>query len=611
MTQHQGISRNALEDIKQKSRLLQSVDEESRKKLTQAMSLEKAGLYDEALLIYWDLNTTTPGVIDFYRPLKNLLKSQNNWDKLIQLGHNFAVARKQDVESQIELLEIYILAEKEDKWKPQLTELSNKFINDDKILKKIITIVINNGFIDDAYVAIRNIRQQSKNVDFYAMEMGMYFTSRMSYENAIVELLLYLENHPNHAEIIADRIMLFPNVPEVNNKIRKHLILSQINESNIALSYLEFREKNYRESYIALLKSNSPPNTFLEFGRELALVKQFDLAEEVFSAILDSESDRNILESAIFEIANVFENRTINESSVLPISGMFKQNIFFQSPFIKMQTNQMGSIQKAIAIYDSLLLSNRNPQAAFRLADIRFKALGDLDGALQLFSDVLASQHKKELRQNAVFRLADVYIAKGDLEQAMKVLNTKSTLFTDDNSKTYLQMKQNQVLFYQGDNLGLDTSLVYLLKGADKMHPLFNDILGLYSTVLVFKDNPNEFDKFAESQLKIMQNKRTESIDILEEIENTPNNIVNEMIQYQLSLLLMKQGKVEESLAVVSKINGTSIYTEMAEILEAEIQDYIMNNVSTAIDIYLSFLETFPNSIYYDTIRLRLRELAS
>ncbi len=610
-SQPQGISRNALEDLKQKSKLLQSVDEESRKKLTQAMSLEKAGLFDEALQIYWELNTSNPGVFEFYLPLKNLLKSQKNWGKLIQLGHQFSNAKKQNIESQIELLEIYLLAEKPEKWRQLLSELSAKYFDQARIVKKIVTIVINNGFLDEAYETIKHIRLKSENKDFYSMEMGMYFTSRMSYENAIIEFLLYLEYNRNHAEIVADRVMLFPNAPEVNTKVRNHLVSSPILEANIALSYLEFREKRYREAYIALLKSKPSPNACLEFGRELSLVKQFDLAEEVFSAILDMDADRNVLESAIFEIANSFETKTINESAKLPISGMFKQNIFFQSPYIKIQEIQMESIQKAIVIYDSLLLSNQNPQAAFRLADIRFKALGDLDGASSLFADVVNAPQKKELRQNALFRLADVYIAKGNLEKAMEILKSQPQLFSDEVSKINNLMKQSQILFYQGNMVELDSSLVNLLKSSDKMHPLFNDILGLYSTVLVFKDTPEIFDKFAESQLKIMQNKRTEAIDILEEITETPSNIVNEMVQYQLSLLLMKQGKIEKSLSIVSTIQGHSIYTEMAMILNAEILDFLLNNVSKSIDIYLEFLETYPNSIYYDTIRLRLRELAS
>ena len=58
-------------------------------------------------------------------------------------------------------------------------------------------------------------------------------------------------------------------------------------------------------------------------------------------------------------------------------------------------------------------------------------------------------------------------------------------------------------------------------------------------------------------------------------------------------------------------IKHKTIFKEMAHILNAEILDYIDNNIEQAITNYLKFLELYPNSIYYDDIRLRLREVAS
>ena len=50
---------------------------------------------------------------------------------------------------------------------------------------------------------------------------------------------------------------------------------------------------------------------------------------------------------------------------------------------------------------------------------------------------------------------------------------------------------------------------------------------------------------------------------------------------------------------------------EMASILSAEIFDYVINDKSKAVDIYLNILNNYPNSINYEDIRYRLREIAS
>ena len=61
----------------------------------------------------------------------------------------------------------------------------------------------------------------------------------------------------------------------------------------------------------------------------------------------------------------------------------------------------------------------------------------------------------------------------------------------------------------------------------------------------------------------------------------------------------------------ISKIDSSnSNYNEHVLLLKGEISDYGLNDISTAVDIYLTFLDLFPNSIFYDLIRLRLRELA-
>ena len=54
-----------------------------------------------------------------------------------------------------------------------------------------------------------------------------------------------------------------------------------------------------------------------------------------------------------------------------------------------------------------------------------------------------------------------------------------------------------------------------------------------------------------------------------------------------------------------------TIFKELAHLFQSEILDYMENDISNAVDKYLEFLELYPNSIYYDDVRLRLRELTS
>ena len=83
------------------------------------------------------------------------------------------------------------------------------------------------------------------------------------------------------------------------------------------------------------------------------------------------------------------------------------------------------------------------------------------------------------------------------------------------------------------------------------------------------------------------------------------------MCRYQYAWLNFLQGEIDSTKNLLSEIVHETFIKELAHIFHAEILDYMDNNISEAIDSYLVFLELYPQSIYYDDIRLRLRVLTS
>ena len=83
------------------------------------------------------------------------------------------------------------------------------------------------------------------------------------------------------------------------------------------------------------------------------------------------------------------------------------------------------------------------------------------------------------------------------------------------------------------------------------------------------------------------------------------------VIKYYASYYNGFAGQNENAIDLVDNLEGESIYIELSIILKGEIYDYILKNSDLAIDYYLELLEKYPKSIFYDQVRLRLRELAS
>ena len=135
--------------------------------------------------------------------------------------------------------------------------------------------------------------------------------------------------------------------------------------------------------------------------------------------------------------------------------------------------------------------------------------------------------------------------------------------------------------------------------------------MDIISILIAFRHNQDEFIKFAEIQFNLQQNKRSEALQKLVSLFGTNELYIADMCRYQHAWLTHLQGNTNETKKLLQNIKNDTIYKELAHIFEAQIIDYIDEDTSNAIDKYLEFLESYPQSIYYDEIRMRLRKIAS
>ena len=147
----------------------------------------------------------------------------------------------------------------------------------------------------------------------------------------------------------------------------------------------------------------------------------------------------------------------------LPISGFYSQNQFFASPYIPVDIDSVHTLQFAMEIYDSLLVTKKNAQAAYRLAEVQFRVLGDLDRAYYLYQEANQHGNSESLRIDAGLGMINVFISKGDLQGA----KTKTDeLIKQNNNILAFQLKASQILFFLGEFDQTDTKLDKFLNKA-------------------------------------------------------------------------------------------------------------------------------------------------
>ena len=579
------------------------------KKIKQAKKLEKMGNIKEAEYIYESILIEKPYVKEAFSPLKQIYINKNNANDFIPYVESYINSHNNNIIKQIEIIEIYLLANNA-KWESIANNVIQYSINRKYFSqsKNVIYILLNNDKELYALKIIKTLREAWNKPEFYALELGRYYTLKNDFEKSMDEFLIYNQYTKNTTTTISNNIMNLLDFGADENMIRKKLNNKNTEKRKIILFDLEFKLKNYNECYNVLKKLNDE-TIKITFIKDLIKLDLIELAEVIINDILNTSKDTKILNACIFELARIYEIKLSTDEVNLNLSSEIYHNELLDSPIIKINTNQGQSLNRAINIYDSLGTKNNDGKSLLNLSEIKYRILGDLDGANTLYNQMY-NRHKnndKTISTISLSRIIDIHIAKGELNMANEYIKKNIDQLKFDENKEILKIKLLQLYFYDGNLSLLINESNELLKVLSKNHLLYNDILDMLSIAYLFEDE-NEFKNYTNIKLKIFQNKRTQAIKSLSEI-NFNNDIINNLAKYELAYLLYLQEDYEKAIIVIDTISQNSIYNEYGLILKAEINDIALNNYDVAIAQYDKFIELYPKSIFYESIRLRLRKL--
>ena len=114
-----------------------------------------------------------------------------------------------------------------------------------------------------------------------------------------------------------------------------------------------------------------------------------------------------------------------------------------------------------MGIYDSLRVTKQNAQAAYRLAEVQFRVLGDLDAALYLYEETFNKGNSTSLKKDAGLGIIDIYIAKNDLLSAEAFC---SKIILEEPNILEYQIKAAQILFYKAEFDKTDSELKQIIE---------------------------------------------------------------------------------------------------------------------------------------------------
>lgn len=576
-------------------------------KIRQARTLQNNGLNKQAKDIYYDLFIENPYLKEAFYPLKKILKNENDTENLKEIYPLYLKENNNSITAKIDVIDIMIWIN-DNKWKQITDEIVNEKSVNEKHLKSMLNVLLKNNKNKELNDYIETIRKK-RNKDFFSYELGNHHAINLSIKESINEFILHLDYNPRRYNTIRNRILAFPDIKNINDSIKSILNESDSNNAKLILSEIAFRDKNFIVSYELLQKYSNNETKLLEFIDSLIKNKEYELAQTVIEDTIDSNYSAKTIQTSIIKLAELYEIIIKKEKHNLPISSKIYKNELLDSPFKRINNEEILLLENAITIYDSLIINNKDIKSSYNLAQIKYKILGDLDGSSKLFNNViLKTNNSNPFHSNSIIEIINIMISKGELLKAKETLQKYRDVI---NPKELFKIKEIQILFYLNEWDTLNAKIDSFLKDDFKNINYYNDILKMKSYIAVFGNEKEQLNNYSNSLMKKFQNKRYESIKIISELSNNNNMEISSKMKYEHAQLLIKKNDIEEAITILNTINEDSAEIEAAVLLKAEIYDYILNNLSDAVDLYLYLLDTYPDSIYYDLIRLRLREITS
>lgn len=584
-----------------------------RHQLQLGADLERLGQYEKALDLYLRLYRNAPQDHTVYLGAKRCLVQLGEFDRLEKLVRA-AYKNTGRLEYQVDLGELFYRKGKEKKsfehWEEliqQNSKRSNIYIHIGQTLTRL-------RLYDEAIKLYLRGRGNTGQNDLFIHELANLYIHRMDYELAAEEYVRYLLKNPRQISYVESRIASFARSPDVVEKIfgvfenakNKNEQLSKPFHQLMAGLFL--RNRNYARAFehyrfledwaeiepqtSGKNKESRQGNHLYSFAKAAQSDGAYEYAKQTFDLIVTNYPKSPFAITSQFEAAHCLES--------------------------------LGAKEKAIAAYE--LFVQKHPQvkeaaeAKFRIAEIYFSGLNNLEHAKEAYSDIVKIYPRSKVKYDALFRLGDCSLILGDLKEAEKTFQKIISELENKKGGAFelALLKKAQLFYYQGQFDKATKLLDEIVKVAAPLSDArtsksVNDALELGILIGDNLDEKEALTHFAKSQLFILQRKPDSAQVLLESLVSNYNesSIYDEALM-ALGAAQRDVGDFHAALTTFNRIismTDENVYKDQAQWQIAEIYETDLMDISRAQKAYEELLEKYPQSILLEEARRKARKI--
>jgi len=629
---------NVLETIKRKSKeiknnnsqssLLQATDAQIVKK---AISHENAGLIDEAHLIFKQLFEDNKTNSYIYNNYKNFLIRQEDWSQLINISRLYSSNNTNNTNARLALAENLLYVSQKDTmfylYETEGYEIINELIIDGinnksgigfSKIKRYISRLIHYDKFDFALDKIQYVRNNYNVENFYSKELAKYYLDNRNYQNSIKEYILCISNQEElnkylnkHYGSIEKQLSQFPNDENTRYIITNTLLNNPSKIKNNILAQFKFKWEDFDGACDLMIENYLVEKNLYDFGVSFVNQSSFKNAEKIFKHLMTS-TNSEIIELSILQLAKIIEKKSINNKIYLPISDRIIQNSFLEiSPFGNDNINyKSDELSEAVIMYDSLIEKYNNSRARYNIANLKSNNDDNYEKSLNDFYALEQNSSNRNIRFKSAIKIIEIKIKNNLInDELIELIKRYKTRYNKSDEIEYLDLKYFQLLFYLKQFDDLKEKLEQKLKNIDKKSEYYNEFLNGLTLLMLFNENNDELIILSDALYKMINRQYDKSTTKLESLTNSTSEIVRNLSFYYLAYIYINIEDYQAAKTYLSLIETNDIYSELSLLLNAELDDFVLNDINSAVDNYLKFMDNFQHSVFYEEIRLRLERI--
>lgn len=583
-------------------------------KILLAQSFEQAGDFDKAIDLYEEIFSIQPHNYQVFESLNRVYLQAKKYDKSIKLIESKIKANASDVNLYGLLGSTYYLKGDEKK-AFDIWEEGIKIAPENSMHYRIIAnFAIQRRSFDKAVEYLKRGKSISQNPDIFSYDLANLFSLLMRYKEAAEEYCFLLNVQPSQLSVIENRILSYSNKPNALNETIE-AIESWRKKDNIGFQYLLARlyveAKLFEKAFLLYNKiDEQQQNNGLElynFAQLLYREGEYSLAVKVYEDIIIKYPQSQYVSSSKLGLAKSLES--ILESEIHSQSPPWK-------PLNKSLIIDSSRTKKVVSSY--LEIANLFPnsevaiEAYFRIGMIFFTMQNNTNEAKKYFEKILSDSPMSRFAIESSEQLGKIYLVDGDLEKSKSYFeNILKNGRASEERKNYANYQLAKLNFYLG-NFGEARTILSNVTSNLKDNSA-NDAIELSIILNTSFNDSSNLAKFGMAEFLTEQKKFLESSALYSQISSDPNAFVlYQICKIRESEVEIAMDNYDKAITLLEKISleaEKNIYADKALYLMGKIYQYGNKNFTKAIEYYEKLLTKFPNSLYLDDARDKIKEL--